>query len=380
MPAKIAKLFSTSDDAAAISDAAERLRQGQIVILPTETIYGAAAILTNTDAVARLKEIRGTDDIPPTLHLVSAEEARRYTGPTTEIADRLMQKLWPGPVGLVFEVDEKIRANAARELGVRESDLYHAGAITLRCPDQAATTAVLQKVGAPVVAISAAGPRERWMDKVDLILDAGPTRYAKPSTLIKVEKDPAAAPQRGAEESSAVQGGGYRIVRTGVYDERIIEKLLKTTILFVCSGNTCRSPMAEALARKIVADRLKVKPEQLVDKGYVIGSAGIVAASGSRAAEPAVSAIQELGGDLSKHRSRPLSPELIHQADAMFVMTENHRRAIMAMAPGAGSRVHLLDPKGDIEDPIGGDVALYLSLARELNNLIADRLAALKLI
>ena len=82
-------------------------------------------------------------------------------------------------------------------------------------------------MAAPTVAISAAPPWEKWIDKVDLILDAGPTRYARPSTLIKVEQ------------------GGFRIVRAGVYDERIVEKMLKTTILFVCSGNTCRSPMAE---------------------------------------------------------------------------------------------------------------------------------------
>jgi protein-tyrosine phosphatase len=156
--------------------------------------------------------------------------------------------------------------------------------------------------------------------------------------------------------------------------------MLKTTILFVCSGNTCRSPMAEALARQIVADRLKVSPNDLVDKGYVIASAGVIAAPGGRATGPAVAVIDQLGGDLSKHRSRPLSPELIHQADAIFVMGENHRRAVLAMAPNAAARVHLLDPTGDIEDPIGGDVALYLSLARRLNTLIEDRLSASKLV
>ena len=100
---------------------------------------------------------------------------------------------------------------------------------------------------------------------------------------------------------------------------------------------------------------------------------------GGRAAAPAVAAIEQLGGDLIKHRSRPLSPELIHQADAIFVMGQNHRRAVLAMSPNATNKVHLLDPEGDIEDPIGGDVALYLSLARRLNTLIEDRLSALKL-
>jgi L-threonylcarbamoyladenylate synthase len=365
MPAKIIKLLGTPNDAAIISDAGRRLHNGEIVITPTETVYGAAALLSNPRAIARLKEIRATDDGPITPHLASAEQAQLYTGPIGELAKRLMNKLWPGPVGLIFDVDAKTRKTNALKLKARESDLYLDGSITLRCPDHPTTAELLHLVDAPIVAISAAGPWETWTNKVDLILDAGPTRYARPSTLIKIEPN---------------EPPGYRIVRSGVYDARIIEKMLKTTILFVCSGNTCRSPMAEALARQIAADRLKVSQEELTDKGYVIASAGVIAASGGRATAPAVAAIEQLGGDLTKHRSRPLSPELIHQTDAIFVMGENHRRAVMAMAPNAAARVHLLDPTGDIDDPIGGDVALYLSLARRLNTLIEDRLSALKLV
>ena len=76
---------------------------------------------------------------------------------------------------------------------------------------------------------------------------------------------------------------GYDIVRSGVYDERIIERLLRTTVLFVCSGNTCRSPMAEALARDVLAKGMNVSPDDLEKKGVIVLSAGSFALPGARA-------------------------------------------------------------------------------------------------
>jgi protein-tyrosine-phosphatase len=95
---------------------------------------------------------------------------------------------------------------------------------------------------------------------------------------------------------------------------------------------------------------------------------------GARATPQAVQALKELGTDLTHHRSRPLTIELIHQADVIFAMSRNHAQQITSLVPSANQKVTTLDPTGDIEDPIGSDVQIYQELAGHLRKLIERRL------
>ena len=368
MAAPIVHIFDIGDYESQILRGAEELRAGGLVVLPTETVYGAAGVISNESARRRLNALRGDGHKPFTVHLARRDDARRYLGDTNEFSERLLRKLWPGPIGLVFDVPAEKRRQAAAELNVAESDLYEGDTITLRCPDHIVAADVIGAVDGPVAmtvaGTSAGGPSwsaERMAEeldgRVDLIFEAGPTRYLKPSTILKV----------GADR--------YEIVRQGVYDERIIQRLLRTTILFVCSGNTCRSPMAEAITRRVLAEKLHVtEPDLEAKKGISVVSAGSFAMPGARATPQAVEALKDLGSDLTHHRSRPLTVELIHQADVIFTMGRSHAAAVQALVPSASDKVATLDPAGDIDDPIGADVTVYHDLAGQLRTLIEKRL------
>jgi protein-tyrosine phosphatase len=367
MSAEISRIFEVRDYQAEVAAAANLLRKGGVVVLPTETVYGAAAVLTRPEGLARLRALRGGDTKPFTIHLAHRENAMRYLGEVGEVGMRLMKKLWPGPVAIVFDVPALRRAEVSTRLGIAEGELYDSGRITLRCPDHIIATEVIEQIDEPVVlTLAGSAPQgsvdqiaAELADQVDLVIDAGPTRYSKPSTIVKA---------RPGDER------GYEIVRAGVYDERIIERLLRTTILFVCSGNTCRSAMAEGLARTALARRLNIPQDELEKKGIVVMSAGAMAMPGNRAAPQAVEAVKPLGADLSRHRSRPLTVELVHQADAIFTMSRAHASAVASLVPSAAEKTFTLDPAGDIDDPIGGDLSLYQQLAGQMAPLVEKRL------
>jgi protein-tyrosine phosphatase len=127
-------------------------------------------------------------------------------------------------------------------------------------------------------------------------------------------------------------------------------------ILFVCSGNTCRSPLAEALGKQVLPGRLNFEVD--------IASAGTSALEGSPASQNSIEVAQLHGLDLSEHRSRMLTRELVHDADLIVTMGVRHREAVGEIDPEALESTFLLTNfsdrhDGDIPDPIGSDIAVY---------------------
>lgn len=142
-------------------------------------------------------------------------------------------------------------------------------------------------------------------------------------------------------------------------------------VLVVCTGNTCRSPMAAAwLAKK------------LESKGWTVGSAGVAAWNGQPASPEAVEAMREIGVDLADHRSRIVDDTLVAAADIILTMTEGHRYEINARFPQATDKVHLVKSfgaatPGNVMDPIGAPLEVYRQVRDELVQALDDFLVFL---
>ena len=370
MPVRRVDLADYSLDLdAAVADAAKALADGRLVAMPTETVYGVAARVDRPAAIESLARLRGDATVPLAPHLGDPADLSKYVPDPGPAGRKLVAKLWPGPVALVFELDDDARGKVAADLGVDAALLFSDdGRITLRCPDDPIARMVLARAGQPVVLTRAglgndAAHRPPTVDSldgkpIDLLLDAGPTRFARPSTVVRISPD----------------GQSWKVVREGIYDARTVEKALRTTLMFVCSGNTCRSPMAMALGRQLLADGLGVPPDKLGEAGYEVLSAGTYAMPGMRATPAAALAVESVAGGLAGHRSRPLDVAAIHRADVILTMGRDHRDAVVAQVPSAADKTFTIDPDGDVDDPIGSDDAHYRDLAGRLRTLVGDRL------
>lgn len=337
---------------AAYQGAAEALGQGHLVILPTETVYGVFADSASPRAMASLEGLVGDNTAHVAgWHAPSVEAVLERIRTRHPLHQRLIERLLPGPAAIVFESGESVRV-----------------------PDNAAALAVLQTAHdaghTRILGVGLVGEglgtgehirplldddaqRARFEEaNVRVVIDAGATAMGKPSTVVRL-----------------TEGGGYEITRQGPVGEHYIRDRLRRRVLFVCTGNTCRSPMAQTIAERVL--REAGEPEDLID----VRSAGITAGDGMPMTDEARRALEKLGFEPDAHHSRQVTQGDMNSADEVYALTLSHLTTLRRLFPASAWKVQTLDPSGgDIEDPIGESPEVYDSTARAILEFVRARL------
>lgn len=331
---KIVKVDQANPDINFIKEAADILKNGGLVIMPTETVYGIAANMMDEKAVERLYEIKQRPkDKPFSVHIEEKLRIEDFARAIPPAAYKLIDKFWPGPLTLILKSKDK-------------------GNIGLRMPDNEVALRVIAQAGVPIVCPSAnlsgkQAPKnfkEAIKDLeglVDFAIDSGNTKLGIESSVVDLTIEP------------------LQVTREGAIKKEDIERVAKKKIvLFICTGNSCRSVMAMALLRKKMKEKNRADVE--------VSSAGIMLMGGLSATESTKDILKKDGMDVSGHLSQRVTNEMIKKSDLILVMEKVHEDRILQLAPEVKNRVFLLkefakinDSNLDISDPIGKPIEFY---------------------
>lgn len=324
-----------------IKRAAEYLIAGKLVVFPTETVYGIGALPDDSATLKKIYDLKGrSSEKPFSWHLSDPIEIARLDLEKNPLFEKVADKYYPGPLTAL------VRTKKNEVVGIR-------------VPEDPTARALIRRAGGAILATSAnpsGKPSARSAEevlkyfdgRVDLVLDGGPTKHQGDSTLV----DFAAVP--------------FKILRPGVYSnlKRELEKMAqaaakKKNILVVCTGNTCRSPMAAGWLRT------ELKRHGLGEK-IEVDSCGIFARKGVPPSFEADLVLKSELIDVSDYRSKPISKELVDAAHRIVVMADEHREAILELYPEADAKICVLK----VNDPIGKDLHIYKECLEEIKEAI----------
>jgi len=334
----------------AVARAAEVLRAGGIVAFPTETVYGICADALNADAVRRLYKAKGRDSKKACAYLLAdLKAAERVAPPLPPLARRLAARFWPGPVTLVVP-------------GVMDGETVGLRLPALELPRALADIAghpLLQtsanRTGEPA-ALNAAAVQKALGGAVDLLLDGGRAPGSRSSTVVRCD------------------GRSLTVVRAGAIPEEEILDAASELTLIACTGNLCRSPLAEALFKKLVAERLGCGIADLRRFGHRFGSFGTMAMVDKPATQESAVVGREHGVDLSSHRSRVFSPRLLASARRVYCLARHHVDFLLPYFAKRPADLQLLDPKGrEIHDPYGRPLKVYRRVGEQIARAVEKR-------
>jgi tRNA threonylcarbamoyl adenosine modification protein (Sua5/YciO/YrdC/YwlC family) len=329
------------------------LQPGGVIALPTDTVYGFAVDATQAGAVARLKNLKGRETKPFTIFIAKGR-IREYARPSKR---KIIDYFVPGALTVILRHRKDIvLPNIEDRIGIRIPQTDYIIKLLSLYPNPLAVTSA-NRSGQPPLTTGADIARD--FAECDLIID-GNIPSPKPSTVIDLTTKNPVVRRKGKIPILEIEKVYGQMVR--------LDNALNFNVLFVCTANTCRSPMAEGILKTMVnPDHCEVR------------SAGILPMDGLPAARFSADVVGEYGGSIAGHSTKTISQELIDWADLILVMEFKHYNAILNIDSRAAIKTFLLKEYkrktkyNEVFDPVGRSIDFYRMAAR-------DMLRSLKLI
>jgi protein-tyrosine phosphatase len=340
----------TVDPAELVRITSEAIAAGSSVVLPGDCGYVALVNPAGPNAATQLEALSAARDAVPAVLTWGPDDPAGLGLALTVEGRRLLSRGWPAP--LIVAIPGQPEWPTSWPNAVRNR-VWVGEKVRFRCPEHPLFDAIAPALEMPTLVVDTFRPTvEEALDIQD-----DPSAVAISSGKLSIDERPTIV---------TVSEMGWIIAERGLLPREEIEKLASRIILFVCTGNTCRSPLAEGLAKKLLADRLECDVDDLPQRGFWVVSAGVSASNGNSAASESIEAAAELGSDLSRHESRTVNPQLLAAADDVIAMTRSHAQTLKARYPGIGPIPILLCGNEDLDDPIGAGLGVYRDCALKI--------------
>lgn len=335
MAAEVIKIDPNNIDNARIEKAACYIRQGKLAAIPIGGCYMIAGDFANQEVLKSLRRDKNPKGGSLNVAVADKKAIERLSSGAPILAYKLADKFWPGALTMVLS-----GSNNKTIALIMPKDEIALRIIKASAVDLAVYPAAINTQGSLGYLN---GVLARSGDKVDFIIDADSLLKGPEPTVIDLSS------------------GQFNISHQGAVSRDLLEQAVRTKrVVFVCTGNSCRSVMAEGLLKKAVKDKRMADIEVL--------SAGITAINGLLPTAETVELLTKEGIDMSGHRSRRIDNILLKSADIILTMEKFQEERILADVPEIKNRLYLLKefakichgPQDlDIADPIGQGKGFY---------------------